>query len=100
MLTVDHTVRSYSGRAGCMCGCNGTYNESPLARKRALNALLKDPAVKLDTWKLSGGDAGCLYVDTATRTRVVYLTEEGAALAKSLLAKEEEKPVDDPVYWC
>ena len=79
MLNVNDTVRAYSGKPGCMCGCNGTYNEGERARKMALTALLKNPAVRLQTWKPSGGDAGCLYVETATRNRVLYLTEEGAA---------------------
>ena len=79
MLTLEHTVRSYAGKPGCMCGCNGTYNEGERARKMALTALLKNPAVRLQTWKPSGGDAGCLYVETATRNRVLYLTAEGAA---------------------
>jgi hypothetical protein len=77
MLTVMDTVRAYSGRPGCMCGCVGKYNEGERARKMALTSLLKDPTVRLQTWKPSGGDAGCLYVETATRNRVLYLTEEG-----------------------
>ena len=90
MLTVDQTVRSYSGRPGCMCGCNGTYNEGERARKMAATALLKNPDVQLQVWKLSGGDAGCLFVDTATRTRVLYLTEAGVAAARAMGVKEYE----------
>ena len=90
MLTVDQTVRSYSGRPGCMCGCNGTYNEGERARKMAITALLKNPATRLDSWKASGGDAGCLFVDTATRTRVLYLTEEGVAAARAMGVVEDK----------
>jgi hypothetical protein len=84
MLTLEHTVRSYSGRPGCMCGCNGDYKETDRARKMAITQLLKHPEVQLQSWKLSGGDAGCLFVDTPTRTRALYLTEEGVAAARQL----------------
>lgn len=78
MLTLDQTVRSYSGKPGCMCGCQGTYNDGERARKMALTALLKNPNTKLQTWKQrNGDDAGCLFVDTDTRVRVLYLTQSG-----------------------
>ena len=83
MLTLEHTVRAYSGRPGCMCGCNGTYNESERARKMAITALLKNPDVCYQEWKLSDGDAGCIFVDTPTRTRVLYLTEAGVAAVRA-----------------
>ena len=92
MLTVMDTVRAYSGRPGCMCGCVGKYNEGERARKMALTALLKDPTVRLQTWKPSGGDAGCIYVETATRNRVLYLTEEG----DEKLAAQFPEMVDKP----
>lgn len=88
MLTLENTVRAYSGKRGCMCGCNGSYNEGDRARKMAATALLKNLAVKLHAWKESGGDAGCLYVDTATRTRALYLTAEGVAAARAMGVKE------------
>lgn len=84
MLTLEHTVRSYSGRPGCMCGCNGDYKETDRARKMAITQLLKHPEVQLQAWNLSGGDAGCLFVDTPTRTRALYLTEEGVAAARQM----------------
>lgn len=89
MLNVNDTVRAYSGKPGCMCGCNGNYNEGERARKMALTALLKNPAAKLQGWKESGGDAGCLFLDTATRTRVVYLTAEGVEKVRAMMNKEE-----------
>jgi hypothetical protein len=91
MLTVMDTVRAYSGRPGCMCGCNGTYNEGERARKMALTALLKDPTVRLQTWKPSGGDAGCLYVETATRNRVLYLTAEGVEKLAAMFPEKVDK---------
>jgi hypothetical protein len=84
MLTVDQTVRSYSGRPGCMCGCQGSYNDGERARKMAVTALLKNPAVRLQSWNLSGGDAGCLFVNTPTRTRVLYLTQAGVDAARAM----------------
>jgi hypothetical protein len=67
-----------------MCGCNGTYNEGERARKMAITALLKNPDVRYQEWSPSGGDAGCVFVDTATRTRVLYLTEEGVAAVRAM----------------
>jgi len=84
MLTLEHTVRAYSGGVGCMCGCNGTYNEGEMARKRAITQLTKNPEVRLQSWTRSGGDAGCLFVETSTRSRVLYLTEEGVAAARAM----------------
>ena len=89
MLTVDQTVRSYSGTPGCMCGCKGRYSDSDRARKMAITALLKNPDVRLQAWKPSGGDAGCLFVDTPTRTRALYLTEAGVAAARAMGVEEE-----------
>ena len=86
MITVDQTVRSYSGKPGCMCGCNGTYNEGERARKMAITALLKDPAVKFDAW--SDDAEGCLYVTTATRNRVLYLNKAGVIAARAMGFKE------------
>jgi hypothetical protein len=89
MLTLEHTVRAYSGRPGCMCGCNGTYNDGERARKMAITALLKNSNTRLQAWKPSD-DAGCLFVDTPTRTRVLYLTAEGVAAARALGVEEEK----------
>ena len=89
MLNVNDTVRAYSGKPGCMCGCNGSYNEGERARKMALTALLKNPAAKLQSWKESGGDAGCLFLDTATRYRVLYLTAEGVEKVRAMMITEE-----------
>ena len=88
MLNVDQTVRSYSGKPGCMCGCNGTYNEGERARKMAITALLKNPAVKFQTWNSSGDDAGAVFVNTGTRSRVLYLTQQGVEAVRAMGVEE------------
>ena len=87
MLTVEQTTRSYTGKPGCMCGCNGTYNEGERARKMAITALLKNPAVRFDSW--SDGKEGALFVTTATRARVLYLNAEGVQAVKLLGVKPD-----------
>jgi hypothetical protein len=89
MLTVTQTTRSYTGRPGCMCGCNGTYNEGERARKMAITALLKSPVVRFDTW--AGGTEGAIFVVTATRNRVLYLTAEGVATVRAMGVKPESE---------
>ena len=88
MLNVNQTVRSYSGKPGCMCGCNGTYNEGERARKMAMTALLKNPNVRVQAWNSSADDAGCLFADTDTRTRVLYLTAEGVEAVRAMGVEE------------
>jgi len=85
MLTLTHTVRAYSGKTGCMCGCNGTYNDSERARKMAITQMLKQD-FKVDTFKRTDkdGTAGCIYIESETRNRVLYLTQAGIAAAKAL----------------
>lgn len=84
MLTLDQTLRSYSGKPGCMCGCQGTYNESDRARKMAMTALLKNPNTRLQKWKSREDDAGCLFFETDTRARVLYLTAKGVEQAEAM----------------
>ena len=88
MLNVNQTVRSYSGKPGCMCGCNGTYNEGERARKMAMTALLKNPNVRVQAWNSSADDAGCLFADTDSRTRVLYLTAEGVEAVRAMGVEE------------
>ena len=90
MLTLDQTVRSYSGKPGCMCGCNGTYNEGERARKMAMTALLKNPKVRVQSWNQGPFDvAGRLFVETETRNRVLYLTAAGVEAARAMGVEEE-----------
>jgi hypothetical protein len=70
-----------------MCGCNGTYNEGERARKMAITALLKNPAVRYDTW--SNGDEGAIFVVTATRNRVLYLNADGVRAVQAIGMKPE-----------
>ena len=84
MLTVDQTVRTYSGKRGCMCGCQGTYNDSIKARKLAITQMLKHPKVWLESWDSKDVDKGCLVVESDTRQRVLYLTQEGVDAVRAM----------------
>ena len=84
-ITVADTVRSYSGKVGCMCGCQGTYNESERARKLAITQILKQNWNVQDFEHVDNlGTAGCIYVESDTRNRVLYLTEQGLIKATQL----------------
>jgi neutral trehalase len=85
MISVENTTKSYSGRTGCMCGCNGNYNTSERARKSAITALLKHPDVKLYVWL--NESKGCLSVETESRIRAVYLNAQGVEQAAKLVKK-------------
>ena len=85
MINVNDTVRSYSGKKGCMCGCNGSYNEGERARKLALTHILKqDFQVENFNTTDKDGTRGCIYVESETRNRVLYLTEAGVEAALEL----------------
>jgi hypothetical protein len=90
MITVDQTVRAYTGRPGCMCGCMGKYKDSERSRRLAITQLLANPEVRLQVWDPIGSDpdAGCLWVSTPTRTRVLYLTGAGVEAARQLGVEE------------
>jgi hypothetical protein len=91
MINVEHTIRTYSGRPGCQCGCRGNYNESERARKMALKALLADSRVRMNVWHSNSDvDRGCLFLTTDTRQRVVYLTSAGVAQAISMGVQVEQ----------
>ena len=90
MLQLQNTTRSYTGKRGCMCGCNGEYKDTTRARKLAITQLLNNPQVKLSTWNADNdGVAGCIFVETATRNRVLYLTTKGVEQVRTLGVKEE-----------
>jgi len=84
MLTVHQTTSSYSGGRGCMCGCQGNHSESLRARRQAITALLKNPLTRLDSWMEGGELVGAIFAETATRKRVLYLTNEGVETVKTL----------------
>jgi len=91
MLDVKDTVRSYSGKTGCMCGCNGTYNDSTRARKMAVTQILKQDFKVDDFGKADNdGTAGCVFVESETRNRVLYLTTDGVVAALALFQAKEQ----------
>jgi hypothetical protein len=55
--------------------------------------MLKNPAVRMNSWhgyfSLEPAQ-GCLFIQTDTRERVLYLTAEGVEIAKFLGIKEEK----------
>lgn len=90
MISIENTTKSYSGRRGCMCGCNGTYNESVRARKMAITQLTKNPEVRMNVWERNDGSIdGCIFVDTDARSRVLYLNARGVNEARAMGIKEE-----------
>lgn len=84
-LTVEDTVRSYSGKVGCMCGCNGEYKDSHRARKLAITQLTQQ-AFEVDEFNRvdKDGTAGCMFVESNTRNRVLYLTQAGVIKAQAI----------------
>lgn len=85
MISIENTIRAYSGKPGCMCGCKGNYNESIRARKMALTALLKNPDVKFEVFGARYDDvAGCLFYCNDTRNRVLYLNSKGVEEAYAM----------------
>lgn len=79
-ITHNDIIRVYSGRPGCMCGCNGTYRDGERSKKNMLTRILKgDYAVEFFRRPDQDGTAGCIYTDTATRTQVAYF-QVGAKL--------------------
>jgi len=42
---IEKVVQVYSGRPGCMCGCQGTYREDKKAIKRIYNIMAKSPDI-------------------------------------------------------
>ena len=62
----DNIESVYSGKLGCMCGCRGKYHTEGSVVRRIYNAVMNDPARTVDE------GAKCVYVDTATRTNVVF----------------------------
>jgi hypothetical protein len=79
MYDLAKVTKVYSGKRGCMCGCKGKYayaegvphedwqgTVNAAAVKRTFNRVVKNSAAQFDEI------ANCLYVDTATRSTVVY----------------------------
>lgn len=89
MLKVDDVTQVYSGRPGCMCGCNGKYRAASqyrsLVEKERGYAMsdddVSDRSVKVMLGKVLRADYkvdlfrsgdGCIYNETDTRSQVVY----------------------------
>jgi hypothetical protein len=83
MATLDKVTKVYSGKPGCMCGCNGKWTYSSTAKadsgceptrndsivKRTFNKIMKDPDVVVDDL----GSELCYSVTTKTRLNVFYV---------------------------
>ena len=84
MLEVAHTVRTYRGKPGCMCGCRGTYSETPRARKMAITQMLADPTVKFEVGHIDKDIPGCIFISSNSRVRVLYLNADGIAAVRAM----------------
>jgi hypothetical protein len=68
----ENVTQTYSGKPGCMCGCNGIYKDiksSPKAVKSQYTRIMNNPDVVLDE------EVPCAYVETPTRNNVVYFNK-------------------------
>ena len=89
-MELTKVFKVYSGKPGCMCGCNGRYKMasahaelagtergyavddediSDRSVKIIFNKIMKNPAHKYDA------GANCVYVETETRNLVAYFTK-------------------------
>jgi hypothetical protein len=71
-INVNEIKRVYSGKPGCMCGCNGKYTgpeESMRSVKIIAGKLARDPATQYDD------KAKCFYLQTKTRMLAAYLED-------------------------
>ena len=85
MYTLANVIKVYSGKPGCMCGCNGKYSYtaksavedgpgydvSEFVNERSVkilfNKVMNNPEHKMD--------GNIAYVETATRNLVVYFKD-------------------------
>ena len=110
MIKRQNVIRVYSGKSGCMCGCNGTYSKSkvsPVVDKRNIEDTkisethvsrvlnyLADNKGRV-RYQHIGGDEWCAYIDERGdgRNNVVYYKEESqfawtANLGRNLYQKD------------
>jgi hypothetical protein len=84
MVTFENVFQTYSGRPGCMCGCNGEYRTTDRAKKSALTRILKED-YKVQLWDDKIDDImGCIFYETDTRNNVAYL-RKGTELTDEML---------------
>jgi hypothetical protein len=84
MITINDILRTYNGKSGCMCGCNGEYRDSDRAKKSALKRVLAGD-FKVDLWN-GPVEMGAIYIDDGRRNSVIYL-KTGTVLPPEALAK-------------
>ena len=68
MITFNDVERTYNGKVGCTCGCQGKYNDDPKTFKAALTRMLNSD-YKVEFFH---DGTGCLFNRSSTRTNVVY----------------------------
>jgi hypothetical protein len=76
-LTVQQIERVYSGKPGCMCGCNGKYCDSGFMLERIL--ILIQSAAGEESLEVSREHGFIFYKFSETRIFCLYLNEAGRA---------------------
>ena len=64
----ENVTRVYSGKSGCMCGCQGKYSDKPAMMTRIFNEVNNHPNKKTDE------NVKCIYLDVNGRNKVVYFS--------------------------
>jgi len=77
MFTLDKVEKVYSGRTGCMCGCQGKYSYATGAAHEDWQGTVNDRSVKIMFNKIMRDPArivaeNFVYVNANGRTKVVY----------------------------
>lgn len=87
-ISFDKVIKVYNGKSGCMCGCNGTYSTTSVAKengikeiehtdvndrraKMMINKLVKDARTQVEQHH---GGIMCAYIETDTRITAIYFT--------------------------
>jgi hypothetical protein len=90
-IKIENVMQVYSGKSGCMCGCNGKYkipthmrevadktrgyphsdeDVSDIAVKRMFNRFMKE----INSWKIDM-ESRCVYRDNGSRNNVIYFKD-------------------------
>ena len=83
VLNEFNVLKVYSGRPGCMCGCQGKYWSSSMSARKALldeHEVVNDRQVRrivkiLNESEETKIDEGCAFVELNNRSYVAYLSE-------------------------